>query len=89
MLTSLLQVYLDKKLCGTVVYYPDRHVYPISCGGRSGRVVKIVQKNNYLTLAEVQVFGTGILVSSYKYNEEFLAGWDRGTKAAFDRDRDL
>ena len=52
-------MYLDKKLCGTVDYYPDRHVYPISCGGAKGRIVKIVHKTNYLTLAEVQVFGTG------------------------------
>ena len=54
-----MQVYLDTKLCGTIHWYPDRNVYPVNCGGTSGRVVKIVQKNNYLTLAEVQVFGTG------------------------------
>ena len=34
-----------------------QNVYPIDCGGRSGQVVKVVQKHNYLTLAEVQVFG--------------------------------
>ena len=34
-----------------------QNVYPINCGGKSGQVVRIVQKKNYLTLAEVQVFG--------------------------------
>ena len=49
----------SKKLCGRVSWRPSVHVYPINCSGKKGSVVRIEQKYNYLTLAEVQVFGTG------------------------------
>ena len=52
------QVFLDKQLCGTVQWNAFENVYPINCGGKTGQIVKVVQKDNYLTLAEVQVFGT-------------------------------
>jgi hypothetical protein len=48
---------LDKYLCGTIKWNSGQNVYPINCGGRTGRYVKVVQNKNYLTLAEVQVFG--------------------------------
>ena len=51
------QVYLDKHLCGTIKWNSGQIVYSINCGGKTGRFVKVVQKKNYLTLAEVQVFG--------------------------------
>ena len=50
---------VGKTKCGTVKYLPGMHVYPISCKGAKGRKVRIIQAKNYLTLAEVQVFGTG------------------------------
>ena len=53
-----MQVYLDNTLCGTVHWNPDQNVFPVSCGGRKGQVVKIEQTDEYLTLPEVQVFGT-------------------------------
>ena len=53
------EVYLDNYKCGYVEYYRGVAVYPINCGGKTGRVVKVVQRHNFLTLAEVQVFGTG------------------------------
>ncbi|NRB82109.1 MAG: hypothetical protein HRU38_26235 [Saccharospirillaceae bacterium] len=53
------EVFVDKQSCGKVKYVKGRHVYPINCGGKKGRIVKVVNKANYLTLAEVQVFGTG------------------------------
>lgn len=53
------KVYLDKQYCGTIQYIPYRSAYPINCDGKKGRIVKIVQKNNYLSLAEVMVFGLG------------------------------
>jgi hypothetical protein len=34
-------------------------VYPISCGGKKGSKVRLENKWNYLTLAEVEVFATG------------------------------
>ena len=52
-------VKVDKHVCGTVKYNKALRVYPISCGGAKGRIVRIEQPKNYLTLAEVQVFGTG------------------------------
>jgi hypothetical protein len=52
------QVYLDKQLCGTIKWNAFESTYPINCGGKTGKIVKVVQKNNYLALAEVQVFGT-------------------------------
>ena len=52
-------VKVDKKVCGTVHYKKGGSVYPITCGGTKGRIVRIEQPKNYLTLAEVQVFGTG------------------------------
>ena len=52
-------VWLDKHKCGKIDYAEGIAVYPINCGGKKGRIVKITQDKNYLTLAEVQVFGTG------------------------------
>ena len=49
------EVWVGKKKCGTVKYLPGVHVYPINCKGAKGRIIKVVQKKNYLTLAEVQV----------------------------------
>ena len=51
------QVYVDSKRCGTIHYIPGRTIYYVACNGRSAREVKIVQNNNYLHMAEVQVFG--------------------------------
>ena len=62
----LSQVFLDKNLCGTVNWRSGQDVYPISCGGKSGQIVKIVQNKNYLTLAEVQVFGPAFVAKCVK-----------------------
>jgi len=50
-------VYVDTKRCGTIAYSPGRAIYYIACNGLTGREVKIVQNNNYLHMAEVQVWG--------------------------------
>lgn len=52
-------VKVDKHVCGTVQYKSGVNTYPISCKGVKGRIVRIEQPKNYLTLAEVQVFGLG------------------------------
>ena len=57
---------MDKYLCGTVHWRAGQSVYPISCGGKSGSVVKIIQNKNYLTLAEVQVFGPAYVAECSK-----------------------
>jgi hypothetical protein len=65
---------LDNKLCGTVHWNPDQNVFPVSCGGRKGQFVKITQKNDYLTLAEVQVFGTTFGIKrKVPYGKYYLA----------------
>ena len=38
---------------------PGYKVYPVNCDGHSGRKVYVVQDNNYLQVAEVQVYGKG------------------------------
>ena len=57
---------MDKHLCGTVHWRSGQSVYPIDCGGKSGRIVKVVQRKNYLTLAEVQVFGPAFVAKCSK-----------------------
>lgn len=52
-------VKVDKTTCGTVRYLPGMNVYPVNCKGATGTIVRIELKNEYLSLAEVQVFGTG------------------------------
>jgi len=48
-------------LCGTVAYVSGQSVYEFSCYGMEGDSVKVEQNNNYLTLCEVQVYGTSTL----------------------------
>ena len=50
-------MYVDKKLCGRIVYVPRLKYYTVTCDGAEGSVVKITNEHNYLSLAEVQVFG--------------------------------
>ena len=49
----------QKQLCGTISWRKHVHVYPVSCGGKKGSKVRLENKWNYLTLAEVEVFATG------------------------------
>ena len=51
-------MYVGATLCGVVSYQAGKDIYEIKCGdGIIGDYVKIVQNNNYLTLAEVQAYG--------------------------------
>lgn len=52
------KVYVDAQYCGSVKYIHGIHVYPISCGGKKGKVVHI-KHTTVLSLAEVEVLGTG------------------------------
>ena len=52
------KVYVDNQLCGTVKWRKGGRSYPINCGGRRGKVVRITH-NKILNLAEVEVLGTG------------------------------
>ena len=65
---------MDSHLCGTIKWNAGQNVYPIDCGGRTGRIVKIVQKTNYLTLAEVQVFGPAKIAECGKNSCEIPKG---------------
>ena len=49
----------NKQLCGVISWRKHVHVYPVSCGGKTGSKVRLENKYNYLTLAEVEVFATG------------------------------
>ena len=53
------EVWVDNYKCGVIKYKRGSTMFPIKCGGRTGRIVKVKQRNDYLSLAEVQVFGTG------------------------------
>ena len=50
---------MDNYKCGEIEYHRGVTMYPINCGGRAGRIVKVKQPHDFLHLAEVQVFGTG------------------------------
>ena len=51
-------MYVGEALCGSVSWVAGKDVYDIGCGnGVVGEFVKIVQDNNFLTLAEVQAYG--------------------------------
>ena len=52
-------VKVDDHVCGTIHVLPGIEVYPVNCNGAKGSTVRIEQPNNYLSLAEVQVFGKG------------------------------
>ena len=51
------EVYAGTHKCGTIRYIPGHGVYNVDCGGVQADFVKIVQTNDILNLAEVQVFG--------------------------------
>ena len=50
-------MYADDYKCGTIRYDPKRFFYVIASGGRQAGTVKVVQKHNWLHMAEVQVYG--------------------------------
>jgi len=51
------KVYVGDVECGKVKYVEGVSEYKVECDGAVGSEVKIVQKNNYLTLCEVEVYG--------------------------------
>jgi len=52
------EVWVRDTMCGAVAWESGKDTYEIDCGGAVGRSVKIMQKDNYLTLCEVQVIGS-------------------------------
>ena len=92
-------IFVDKHKCGSVWYLKGRNTYAVNCAGAKGRVVRIEQPKNYLTLAEVQVFGTGgqkpigsnigggdssMLLSQYKYSLQSSEGHGGNAMRAVD-----
>jgi hypothetical protein len=62
-LRTLQDVKLDSQLCGTIG--TAARVNTIGCGNKIGQVVKIqLQGANYLTLCEVEVWGSPSSVST-------------------------
>ena len=55
---NILQVYAGAVYCGTITYKAGTNTYTVSCGNAVGDYVMVRQPNNYLTLCEVQVYGT-------------------------------
>ena len=51
------QVYAGTNKCGFVRWVKGRHVYAVSCSGSTADHVTVTLENEYLQLAEVQVFG--------------------------------
>lgn len=51
------EVYAGTHKCGTIRYISGHGVYNVDCGGVQSDFVKVVQTNDILNLAEVQVFG--------------------------------
>ena len=77
------QVFLDKQLCGTIQWNAFENTYPVNCDGKAGQVVKVVQKDNYLALAEVQVFGTGVAGARSSVNYGSFYTMNTGRKCKF------
>ena len=48
----------DYHRCGSLSYVGGKSQYSVDCGGAVGSSIKITGKANYLTLCEVQAFGT-------------------------------
>ena len=75
------EVYAGKQKCGTIFYNPKKAFYIIRCDGRTGDYVRIVNKKNWLHMAEVQVYGgskgvTGMrLISKHKPTKASSVGW--------------
>ena len=59
-------MYADDHKCGTIHYDPKKFFYVISCDGHQAGSIKVVQKNNWLHMAEVQVYGK-LKASLYKF----------------------
>ena len=58
LLSCLLKVKVGERSCGVVNYVKGKNVYRLRCpSGTVGSVVTVYQKNNYLTLCEVQILG--------------------------------
>ena len=51
------QVFVHKKLCGTVEYKAGQNVYVVECNDQVGSAIKITQEGKALTLCEVEVLG--------------------------------
>ena len=52
-------MYVGDVFCGEVKYQEGKDDYTVDCRDAVGGTVKVVQNDDYLTLCEVQVFGTG------------------------------
>ena len=53
----MLQVYIDNYKCGQIFYVPKVNNYWVSCNGQKGSKVKVTLTGDFLSLAEVQVYG--------------------------------
>ena len=51
------QVYVDNYKCGQIFWVPKVNHYWVSCDGHKGSTVKVTLAEDFLQLAEVQVFG--------------------------------
>ena len=65
------KVYAGSESCGFVRWVKNRHVYAVSCNGAKANYVKITLENEYLQLAEVQVFGKILSRGDLNTNESF------------------
>ena len=54
----VFQVYAGARYCGVINYEEGKDVYSVDCDGAVANFVQIEQDNDYLTLCEVEVFGT-------------------------------
>ena len=52
------KVYVYNHFCGAVVYTAGIAKFTVQCNNAVGSVVKLVHNENYLTLCEVEVYGS-------------------------------
>ena len=84
-------VYAGNKKCGTIHWAKGKHVYTIACNGIKAKTVTIkLPTGNYLSLAEVQVFGGAKpiksldLISEKKPTKQSKTGWGGTSQRAVD-----
>ena len=52
------EVWAGNHMCGRIMYRPNKQTYSVPCNGVKAKEVSVkLSTGNYLSLAEVQVFG--------------------------------
>ena len=74
-------MWVGNQRCGTIRFNPKEYYYIVPCNGKIGNYVKVIQRYNWLHMAEVQVYGgskgvSGLgILSDGKPTKASSVGW--------------